>query len=37
MQLALFPIFIYANLPLSFLIAFLLARYARLRIIGFSG
>jgi hypothetical protein len=37
MQLALFPIFIYANLPLSILIAFLLARYARLRIIGFSG
>lgn len=36
MQLALFPVFIYANLPLSFLIAFLLARYAKLRFIGFS-
>ena len=37
MQLALFPIFIYANLPLSLLIAFILSRFARLRIIGFSG
>lgn len=37
MQLALFPIFIYASLPISFLIAFLLARYSRLKIIGFSG
>lgn len=37
MQLALFPIYIYANLPMSIVIAFLLARYARLRIIGFSG
>jgi hypothetical protein len=33
MQLALFPIFIYANLPISLAIAFLLARYFRLRFI----
>jgi hypothetical protein len=30
MQLALFPVYIYASLPLSILIAFLLARYASL-------
>lgn len=37
MQIALFPIFLYANLPLTVVIAFLLSRYASLRIIGFSG
>lgn len=37
MQIALFPIFIYSNLPLTIVIAFLLTRYASLRIIGFSG
>ena len=36
MQLSLISIYIYANLPLSFAIAFIIARFARLRFIGFS-